>query len=137
MKHDITQILTRAIEASGHWSPARAGEVLECVSASLSEARLDWDLDAGETWGRLLVKRQSVIALSSLVPVALLRTPVDAGVLGILERSGVLAIPTPDWEQREFRADPEVVKQAFRISEWSRALDPDGFSASELWWMTV
>jgi len=134
---DVTQVLRRAIEASSEWSPSSAAEVLDCLRESLSIARVDWDRGAGEAWGRLLHEDQPVVALNALVPIALVRVPVDSKVLDILNRKGVVAIMSSDWEQHELKADPEIVKQAFRRREWSPSVDPEAFSASELWWMTI
>lgn len=135
-KRDISHELQRGAEQSD-WSASRAGEVLRRVSAFVIGGQIDWDEASGETWGRLLLGNDPAVAVSSLLPVAFVRTPVVAEVLSVLEIAGVRVILTSDWEQREFSADSEIVKQAFGVSEWSAAVDPDGFSASELWWMTV
>ena len=135
--HDITESLQDAVAASPAWSASVAAETLEDLRHALGDGRIDWDRDAGEAWGRLMVAARPVVALSALVPLALVSGPVDSRVLSVLERSKVVVIASADWERRELKADPETVKRVFRRTEWSAAVDPQGFSASELWWMTV
>lgn len=138
-QRNITQLIERSMNsgASHEWSPSKTAEVLECLRDASGAEQIDWDRDAGETWGRLLVETQPIVALSAVVPIAIVRTPVDSRLFVILDRMGIATIASSDWDQHEFTADPEIVKRAFRRESWSAAVDPNTFSASELWWMTV
>jgi hypothetical protein len=135
--YDLTPILLSRLDASLQWSPSRVVKLLERLQVCVVGSRIDWDKDAGEAWGRLLIARSPSLAVSAVIPLAFAQAPINPDIHAFLESEGVVTITTSNWELREFSADPEIVRRAFKREEWSAAVDPKQFSVAELWWMTV
>lgn len=134
---DIGPMLAQAAECAPSWSPARAIEALTRIHSCVEGSKIDWDSGAGEKWCRLLLKGSVLGAVSTLIPVVLLRSPVSPALQTVLDEAGLILIPVSSWDAQSLSVEPQAALSAFARERWSDAVDPTCFSGSELWWMTV
>lgn len=138
---DIGPMLAQAAERAPSWSPTRAIETLTRIHSCVEGSKIDWDSGAGEKWCRLLLKGSVLGAVSTLIPVVLLRSPVSPALQTVLDEAGASAglilIPVSSWDAQSLSVEPQAALSAFARERWSDAVDPTCFSGSELWWMTV
>lgn len=136
----ISESLFRAATSASSWSDGRVRSVLaELVSADPSRAA-DWDEEAGEAWARVLDDRGVVAFVSGQLPLLIVRSGTSGSPdLGsdVLEVIEVRAV-----DDRDLRADRTAIEAAFpelasSLAEDPSLLDPEAFSAEELWYATV
>lgn len=139
MIRDVTTALRRAAKARGTWTPEDAGRAAEAVAGFEPDRLVEWDYDAGEKWARVLDGQGVVALISAEAPVMVLRgsegdpsTPLDS-------RLGILWVDALDGP--ELRTDLPALLAAFPALEetWGEDsdLNPDCFTAEELWLATV
>lgn len=141
MTRDVSSTLREAWDRRAAWGPAEVRRALEAVTAVREEgARPDWDEDAGEGWARVLDDAGVVALVSARLPLVIVRSPlVTADVFGHPEPEVVQVEAT---DTSLLRADPEALSMAFPemehvLGDNQTDFPPEGFTADELWFLTV
>lgn len=134
---DITAKLQLAQE-TGTWSKGAFHDLLGQLAGVLAGGRVDWDHEAGENWGRILVKDEiaALLWLRGKFAFVGLR---HADVLSrLLREHSVQSEVVDDWDEPRFRIDRlSPLLQFSGRGQVSEAFDPGEFSANDLWWATV
>lgn len=134
---DITAKLQLAQE-TGTWSKEAFHDLLGQLAGALAGGRLDWDHEAGEDWGRILVRDEVVALLWHRGKFAFVGLR-HANVLSrVLREYSVQSEVVDDWDEPRFKIDRlSPLLQSPGRGQVSDAFDPAGFSANDLWWATV
>ncbi len=117
------------------WQQDCAKGVLQELSERLPGLAVDWDEGAGEDWALFLIDNQVSAFLWMRGPLAM----VSAGsenVIATLEAKHIAVVQVPDMDESCLCCEKSVVTQ-FAGRAVSDAIDYRGFSASDLWWVTV
>jgi hypothetical protein len=127
---DITALVGRASERRGAWSISVAS-VVAWVFATAHGLEVDFDGDAGEGWVRLIREGRPVAYLNVHVPLLL-----SAGTTGTWPYP-IVAVVLEDLDTQALRCVPQLLSDAFGSDRLQEHLDPEGFTAEELWYGTV
>ena len=128
---DIGESLASAAATGADWSATAALEKASYLKGG-SMAVIDWDGGAGENWVRVIEQDQVVALVSAIIPVALARSDI-IGKLG----ADIFAIVVDDFENAEMFCSSAILEHVFGLTRISAVLDPDRFSANELWFATI
>ncbi len=132
--------LTGRLEAARRdvdWPRVAFLQLLERLAGGLPGSSVDWDSQAGEEWGRVLLRGEVVSLLWLRGAFAFLDVS-HADVLSpILRNSSVHFEAVGDWEEARYKVDRRILIQLSGRGELSEGFDPAAFSANELWWATV
>lgn len=132
---DLSRHFYAATRGRPQWTRDRARSLAESVTASLPNAQLDWDEDAGEDWARVVVD-QWVVALVRIPIPLLLVLRAEARDLSAMDPE-VVVVPLDDMDSPDLRASTECILDAFPEREPSPTLNPGAFSAMDLWYATT
>lgn len=133
---DITNQLTDAYAQAGDWSVERGLAALERVSEH-RPGKVDWDSGAGEDWAAFLVDDRLVTIAHLSVPIAVTSDP---GQVEVLRNAGVReVVVVPDFADAALRCEVAVLDQTLFAGSGGvdDSLDPEAFSARDLWAATV
>lgn len=141
MTQDISHALRQAFERRSSWGPKDVRRLLDAVIAVAGQAAAgDWDEGAGEGWARVVDDAGVLALISARLPIVIGRSSLCA--------SGVLGWPDPETVLVEtidtslLGADADALATAFPEIQRSLAcnqtgFEPQGFTAEELWFLTV
>ena len=133
---DITAKLELAQE-TGNWNKGLFQDLLDKLAGALTDGSADWDYEAGEDWGRILVGGEVVALLWLRGAFAFLGLS-QADVLSrVLQEHPVQFEVVDDWDEARYRIDRLSLLRISGRGQVSEAFDPSGFSANDLWWATV
>jgi hypothetical protein len=109
--------------------------VAEAIAAEL-KTRLSWDEDAGEDWARALVKDEAGVMICMAGPLVVASAHVGAQIAVIT--SDVPVITAPTFDALVLSCDVQTLQAAFPNEDWGNLpLNPERFSADELWFCTI
>ncbi len=132
MSRDITSALRSATEqfqVSGGCCESH----LHLLASALG-GDIDWDPGAGEEWARVLVQGEVVLAVHLRSGLVLVREAHRA-VVGTLLDGHVAVVEVPDFDATCLAAEPPALL-SFAGRTVEPALDPRGFSALDLWYVS-
>ncbi|MCP4548383.1 MAG: hypothetical protein GY835_18130 [bacterium] len=133
---DITKKLELAQEA-GNWNKGVFHDVLDKLAGAPAGGSIDWDYEAGEEWGRILVGGEVGALLWLRGAFAFLGLS-HADVLSrVLQEYPVQFEVVDDWDEARYRIDRLSLLRLSGRGQVSEAFDTAGFSANDLWWATV
>ncbi|MFA7761326.1 hypothetical protein [Streptomyces sp. NRRL S-448] len=131
---DISSTLELIYESGERWTTGTASEVAGDLARSAG-AVLDWDIDADEEWLSLLVDNTRIAMISTKIP---LIVALECYLLGSSPLpKGARFIGVPSFEDPVMCCDTDALRQAFGEAQAYGTLDPDLFSANDLWFATV
>lgn len=133
---DITAKL-KPVQEAGHWSKEAFRDLLYRLAGALTGAKPDWDHEAGEEWGRILVGGEVVALLWLRGAFAFLGLSQADALSGALREYPLQFEVVEDWDEPRYRIDRLSLLRLAGRDQVSEAFDPEGFSANELWWATV
>lgn len=110
------------------------------IAAIGPTASADWDDDAGEDWARVVGESGVVALVSVRLPIVIGKSScIAAGALGYPEPE---VVPVEAIDSSLLRADPKALATAFpgieqALADNQTGFSPEGFTADELWFLTV
>jgi hypothetical protein len=134
---DISEKLIIASAKTENWSESHFFQIVSECAAVLPESSIDWDNEAGEEWGRILIGDVVVAILCVRIPFCVFHHSWKTSLISILEKRNLVTVEVQDWDAREFCAQPSIVLQIFKCDSLSNAVDFSQFSLNEFWWATV
>jgi hypothetical protein len=135
MNTDLTIFWDSAHRSTRRWSQTEALAILSELLRTNPGANIDWDMGAGEKWGRVVRDDQALALVAVDVPVVI----VHASVVwdrSFLDEMGAHVLVVEDMSRCEFSFDATNFRSWFG-RDVSSAIDLDSFSIDELWWATV
>jgi hypothetical protein len=129
----IDESLRRAASAAATWSSAAAREVAATLARSPG-AKVDWDEGAGEEWLRVFDGPSLVALISVALPFVFIQRD-DNGSERLNGDLAVVAVD--DFDEVQLSCSLEVLEGAFGASDRLGSLNPEGFSANDLWYSTI
>lgn len=133
---DITAKLESAHE-TGSWSKGVFRDLLDELAGVLAGGSADWDYEAGEEWGRILVGGEVVALLWLRGAFAFLGLSHADSLSRALQAYPVQFEVVDDWDEARYKIDRLSLPRLSGRGQISDAFDPAGFSANDLWWATV
>jgi hypothetical protein len=132
---DISTVLELFTMASQNWDRAKSELQLACLT-ELFRGELDWDVEAGEEWGRVL-SGDAVLALVSMRgPLAVVLQHDLQLVNGALDTKFTL-VPIPAMDAIAMTASAGALEMAFGTRTENLIGKTGGFSMDDLWYATV
>ncbi|MFL6074710.1 MAG: hypothetical protein ACJ73S_15045 [Mycobacteriales bacterium] len=104
------------------------------AGSAAATVAVDWDEAAGEAWGRLVLEGDVVALVSAKLPLMFVAGKVGS-LLGSME--GLVTVEVPALDAPVLQAGLDVLSGLFGSGERFHLLDPEGFSANDLWYATV
>jgi hypothetical protein len=129
---NIDGTLRRARSAASGWNPGRAVEFANQLRSG-PVATTDWDSGAGETWARVINNGRVVAFVSVAFPLVM----AEASVTLPNPSDNLAAIVVETLDVSTLTASNHVLNEVFGPSDRLEALDLGGFSANDLWFVTV
>lgn len=133
---DITAMLESARE-TGSWSKGVFRRVLDKLAEALAGGSVDWDREAGEEWGRILVGGEVIALVWLRGAFAFLGLSHTDALSRVLQDYPVQYEVVDDWAEAKYRIDGESLLRLTGRDQISEAFDAGGFSANDLWWATI
>lgn len=98
------------------------------------DAKMDWDREDGESWGRLFHSGKIVAIFHGSMPLIFIqKSKLEIiSVLPGLER--IVVIEVDDWDSTHFFGDEELLKKKLM---WHSELPTASFSINDLWYSTI
>ena len=129
---NISEILEQAAALATDWT----AEAAVGVASSLKppQSVIDWDAGAGEAWARVISDYRVVALVSTKLPLVLTTLGQDVRVA---VREGVAVIALQSFESSELSCPSIALADVFGSSARLDMLDPESFSANDLWYATV
>ncbi len=134
---DITQDLISAHAIAGNWAESALHQLISEVIKTLPGSNLNWDDEAGEKWAQISGEKKLAVILRADFPLCFAHESFRLILQPILQKFGVATLYFSDWEVRDIRIDPRMVKSLFGRDSLSNAVDPARLSIAELWWATI
>lgn len=131
---DLTPILLEADDRRNLWSDQTVFEVLDVLRSGVDGASTDWD-GPDEAWARVLADDGLVALVHHLLPLVFLNQAHEE-LAASAEDNGARVVLVDDFNARHYRAE----RAALERLGWHAApdaVDPEGFSAEDLWYATV
>ncbi|MDP9074418.1 MAG: hypothetical protein M3N98_09655 [Actinomycetota bacterium] len=110
--------------------------MLERVVQAVKGSRADWDDDAGEEWGRILIGNLVIAYIHAGLPLVLARSSHSSYLKDATDDVDPIVIVVSDLRQPELSASEEVL-QDLAHRQLTNAIDPKKFSAMDLWFASV
>jgi len=132
---DIAVQLRSFLARRQGWDESQSVRIVTLLASRLG-GRLEWDRDAGEDWARISPGESSVVLVYMNGPLLLVTEDIADRLRDMA--SGLPLVEVPAFNAVVLTCDPHVLRDAFGDRTWrNRALDPDHFSAQDLWFCTV
>lgn len=129
---DIDDTLQLALDAASSWTSAAA---LNLARAIGEDGAIDWDDGAGESWIRVIDRDGRVVAFVSVdLPFVMVE---EAAVPSDGSLSSFPHVVVPDLAEPALAATGQVLRDVFGNSPRLDIIDPNAFSANDLWYTTV
>ena len=133
---DIAPFLSRYSRDKATWNETTSLRAAELI-ASLADAEIDWDDDAGEEWSSVLTAERAIAYVSMVGPLVFIVEDVAMSLDEVSERS-LNAVPIPSLDASVLQCEERALTEAFGpTAVGSRAVDPACFSAQDLWFATI
>jgi len=120
--------------------PGWSSQLLKATLTSLAEVLPgsvpDYDEDAGEEWGRLLLRDQ-VLAIIWLRGAFAMVHRDFADLVPRLTSAGMVVEVVFDWDAPLYSLELEDLRSLFGRETITDAVNPSRLSANELWWATT
>lgn len=133
---DLTPFFIEARKQASSWS-LKATNLLLSISQVIPEAKIDWDLGAGENWASIIVGEDSIGIIHSDVPIAFFLDKYYASVADLMANNHVKLIAVADFEEECFKLDSNQAKKILPGIRMSSAIKLDILSIADLWWATI
>ena len=118
------------------WKRPRFLDLLE-RTATLLDAKLDWDENAGENWATFHTDR-TVALVSIAVPFALVAASFDHKLEALCSTFGVTKIRVSDFDHKNYTLAPNAIFEIFRISETEIDRHPGKpICVNDIWFHTI
>jgi hypothetical protein len=132
---DITTKLDEFADRALDWSESRSQAALNRLAISLN-GHADWDFEAGEEWGRVLIDRSVHAFVSMCGPLAFVLTS-DQHIAADNIGDEFLLVTVRSMDSDEIVAQDRALVRAFgtRVERLPGGLQP--FSVGDLWYTTV
>ncbi|WP_431931218.1 hypothetical protein [Nonomuraea jabiensis] len=127
---DIGDQVRSAASRAAAWGP---GAALDTAALLAPGGAVDWDEGAGESWARALDGDEVAALVSVRLP--LLFAP-PGRLAGAALPAEVVAVAVDDLDEAVLSCPEAALAAAFGPGVAGR-LDPDAFSANDLWYVTV
>lgn len=135
MTIDLTNLWRRAIAARHSWSSNQMRVAVNYIAQRLDGSQIEWDLEDGESWARVL-KGNALVALAAFnLPIVLLHDE-HKYFQPQLEEMGENVLVVRDMASREYAIDVDVLVH-WQQRSMSEVFDPNKFSIDELWYATT
>jgi hypothetical protein len=110
--------------------------MLQRLAASSDGLNAEWDPEAGEKWGRILSPDTVVALVHVRFPLAVVRSSHSADLRKTLNNPTMVIVEVPDWKASILSARLETLQEfaGYRVEQ---DIDPDSFSAADLWFISV
>jgi hypothetical protein len=131
---DITGTLVRLRDQVIEW-PIETARAIAYEIADVIEATVDWDSDAGEEWLSVLAQEERVVMVSSERPIVVAVRSLHEIIPSSAQEAYVVFVPS--FGDSVLRCDASVLGALFAGEGRAMALNPDAFSANDLWFATV
>ncbi|GAA2114363.1 hypothetical protein [Streptomyces synnematoformans] len=129
---DIDATLRRASRGVSTWSP-EAARASAALIASGPQVRIDWDESAGENWLRIVDETHVVALVSVAFPFALIQK-----APGVKRPEGeIVSVVVDGLDDVELECSSETLVEVYGNFDRLRTLNSGGFSANDLWYVTV
>lgn len=129
----IDESLQRAASTAATWSSTAAWQIASSLALSF-ETEVEWDEGAGEEWLRVLAGSRLVALVSIKLPFVFIKRSVNE-LTG--SSQNVVFVAVADFDDVELSCSSAVLAEVFGGTKRLGVLDPDGFSANDLWYATV
>jgi hypothetical protein len=136
MMEDIDAKLRAVLASRGQRDNQAFSAMLQRLAASSDGLKAEWDPEAGEKWGRILSPDTVVALVHVRLPMAVLRSSHSADLRKALTNPSMVVVEVPDWKDLILSARLETLEEfaGYRVE---RDIDPDKFSAADLWFISV
>lgn len=114
------------------WDSAAALAVAGDLGSG-SQAQIDWDEGAGESWVRLVAAARVVALVSINFPLVLAERQAELGSI----HSDVVTVIVDSLEDTNLSCSMDVLVSVFDDRARLEVLNPEHFSAYDLWYATV
>jgi len=136
---DLTPLFAEALSRNGSakWSEITLVAVARVITSRVASAKLDWDLDAGEHWARVVANGEVIVLLWSLGPLAFVGSSWRQPLSDVLSAAEVVVEPVLNWDASVYTLSSDAVSSIFHRANLPDVVNLARFSANELWWATV
>jgi hypothetical protein len=138
--------ILHTVEVMPTWDAGELGAVLDAIRDAEPSSRLDWDLDAGEEWARVLnadevdalIRAPTSVARAHRFAFVRSGSSAAESLLAILRRNEAHTVELEDFELPSLSIDPDdLVAFVGRAMPQAHVFDPARFSANDLWFVSV
>ncbi len=133
---DLTHFFIEARKQAHTWS-LKATNLLSSISQIIPQAKIDWDLGAGEDWASIIVDEDSIGIIRSDVPIAFFLDKYYDLVANLMANSQVKLISVADFKEECFKLDSNHAEKILPGIRMSSAIKLDMLSIADLWWATI
>jgi hypothetical protein len=130
----LDEAIREAWQRRGEWSDTLLRAALECICRGMPRTIVQWDLEAGESWARLLSNGRVLALLRVDCPLALVGKRDHDLISKCLSDAVVVSVES--MQEPVFSGDREVV-QLLCVGQLAKEFNEKQFSIDELWWATV
>jgi hypothetical protein len=133
----IDAYLIAAMNRASDWSEARLADMMSAFVATVPQVTLDWDRAAGVNWARLTVGAEVVVLAHVRTPLVILRESLLSYVSEVVRESDIALLACTDLGHHKLRAERTILEAFVGRGRLSPAIDPDQFTALDLWWTST
>lgn len=130
---DINDILNASLSAS--WPRSQGTRTISLVVGCADGATTDWDEDAGEDWGRILIGQNPIAFVWMRGPLAIVVSGLSDRI-STLRDKGLFVVAVQSMDSECLTADRTIVER-FAGRAVSEAFNSDNFSPEDLVWATI
>jgi len=130
----LDDAIREAWKRRDQWSEVLLRGALQCICGHIPGAIVQWDVEAGEDWARILSNGRVLALLRVDCPLALVGKRDDDLTSNCL--SDVVVLSVESMQEPIFSGDRDVI-QLLCSGPLTKEFDEKRFSIDELWWATV
>ncbi len=134
MPTDVTSAFEKAHSLNIGWSESEVRDLANAIAKANPGSNVDWDSGCGEEWASVLGHRRLMAIVWTGGPLVILKS-------GVARSNGdcrpIQWIEFRDWQKKDFSIDRARIDEFFGTQRWVAEINPDSFSAEDLWWTTV
>lgn len=134
MIKDITNCISSAFLDSLIWDRDKFFNYLNQLAYSIEGGIFDWDENAGENWGRILVQEESIIYLYRHSPLIFVQQEFR---YAIAKFSDLHCIVFLDANEEIYSIDRFFLEKWSKGRSMTRGLKNNSLSVNDIWWATV
>lgn len=136
MAKDITRELLLADSYSKNWSNQLVWETLEKISELTSSCRIDWDENAGETWGVILNNIHTISIVCTILPIIFYRADIINNLDSIFN-SDIVLVPADSFDEKSLTLKKGMIAKIFGIDNIDIDEGMNPFSINDLYYCTI